>query len=130
MQTAPTEQTMHRPVHPRAVRRSCLSRSAAIALAAIIAAATSAFAQASYESPIGTVEVLGLRRWTLAMLRDSVRRYAPGQDLHEAACMITLRDSLHFAEASVNYWQLSVPGQPERVFLAIKVVEQIGRAHV
>jgi len=110
--------------------RGFVSRTAAFALATIIAAATSAFAQASYESPAGTVEVLGLRRWTLAMLRDSIRRYAPGQDLHDAACMVTLRDSLHFAEASVNHWSGFYPGAPERSFLAIKVVEPKDKARV
>jgi hypothetical protein len=91
-------------------------------LALQLALPAQASAQASYESPNGTVEVLGLRRWTLAMLRDSIRRYVPGQDLHDAACMVTLRDSLKFAEASVMTWQ-GFSGTPEKSFLSIKVIE-------
>ena len=83
----------------------------------------SSAAQSAYASPQGRVEVLGLRRWTLSMLRDSIRHYVPGQDLHDAACVVTLRDSLHFAEASVEHFQLGPPGQPPRSFLSIKVVE-------
>jgi hypothetical protein len=113
-------------MHPRAL----VSRTPALALATIIVAATPAAAQASYESPAGTVEVLGLRRWTLAMLRDSIKRYVPGQDLHDAACMVTLRDSLHFAEASVNHWLGFTPSAPERSFLSIKAVEPQDKARV
>lgn len=80
-------------------------------------------AQVAYDSPRGRVEVLGLKRWTLAMLQDSVRRYVPGQELHDAACMVTLRDSLHFAEASVAQFTMAPPGQPARSYLTIKVVE-------
>ncbi|MEO5567682.1 MAG: hypothetical protein ABIR92_04285, partial [Gemmatimonadaceae bacterium] len=67
--------------------------------------------------------------WTLTMLQDSIRRYVPGQELHDAACMVTLRDSLHFGEASVVHFEMAPPGQPPRSFLTIKVVEpeQAGR---
>jgi hypothetical protein len=80
-------------------------------------------AQVAYDSPKGRVEVLGLRRWTLAMLQDSIRHYVRGQELYEAACMVTLRDSLHFAEASVVHFEMAPPGQPQRSFLAIKLIE-------
>ena len=81
------------------------------------------FAQVAYDSPSGRVEVLGLRRWTLSMLKDSIRHYVPGQELHDAACMVTLRDKLHFAEASVERFEMAFPGQPKQSFLTIKVVE-------
>lgn len=93
------------------------------ACAALLLAPRGGAAQTAYDSPRGRVEVLGLRRWTLAMLRDSVRRYVPGQELHDAACMVTLRDSLHFAEVSVTRSQSAPPGQPRRAFLTIKLVE-------
>jgi hypothetical protein len=93
-------------------------------LAASLLIAGPAAAQVQrYQSPAGEVEVVGLRRWTLAMLRDSIRHYVPGQDLHDAACMVTLRDSLHFAEASVMRFLMNVPGQPERNSLLVKVIE-------
>lgn len=123
---------MHRPSNPSGQRRLLVPRTAVFAatMFALCAATSSAAAQSSYESPEGTVEVLGLRRWTLAMLRDSIRRYVPGQDLHDAACMVTLRDSLHFAEASVMHWFMSPPGAPQRAFLSIKVVEPQNKARV
>ena len=79
--------------------------------------------QVAYESPNGRVEVLGLRRWTLSMLQDSIRRYVPGQELHDAACMVTLRDSLHFADASVVSFEMQSPDGKTRSVLSIKVVE-------
>jgi hypothetical protein len=83
----------------------------------------------AYDSPAGRVEVLGLRRWSLGMLQDSIRRYVPGQELHDAACIATLRDSLRFAEASVAQFEVAPPGGPRRSFLSVKVVEpeQAGR---
>lgn len=79
--------------------------------------------QVAYDSPKGRVEVLGLRRWTLSMLQDSIRRYVPGQELHDAACMVTLRDSLHFADASVVSFEMQQPDGKTRSLLSIKVVE-------
>lgn len=94
-----------------------------LALATGLGAPASMGAQVAYDSPDGRVEVLGLRKWTLAMLQDSIRHYVRGQELHEAACMVTLRDSLHFAEASVMYWESLSPGKAKQSFLAIKVIE-------
>jgi hypothetical protein len=48
------------------------------------------------------VEVLGLRRWTLAMLQDSLSRYAPGDSLHKHSCAATLRYKLGFADAAAT----------------------------
>jgi hypothetical protein len=64
------------------------------------------------------------------MLQDSIRRYVPGQELHDAACMVTLRDSLHFAEASVTRFEMDPPGGPKLSFLSIKVVEPEQAARV
>jgi hypothetical protein len=99
-----------------------ISALSTLALARLCVPASVA-AQVAYDSPKGRVEVLGLRRWTLAMLQDSIRHYARGQELYDAACMVTLRDSLHFAEASVEQFEMAPPGLPQRLFLAIKVIE-------
>lgn len=81
-------------------------------------------AQVAYDSPRGRVEVLGLRRWTVRMLQDSIRHYVPGQELHDAACVVTLRDSLHFADATVEYLEMRDEiGAPSRKYLTIKLVE-------
>jgi len=79
--------------------------------------------QVAYDSPKGRVEVLGLHRWTLKMLQDSVRHYVPGQELSDHACMVTLRDSLRFPDAYVEYYFTQVDSGPMHVLLSIKVVE-------
>jgi hypothetical protein len=50
--------------------------------------------------PGKTVEVLGLHRWSLQMLQDSMSKYAPGESLASHACAAVLRYKLGFAEAS------------------------------
>jgi hypothetical protein len=65
------------------------------------------------------------------MLQDSIRHYVPEQALHDAACMVTLRDSLHFVEASVARFETELlPGGPRRSFLTIKVIEPERAARV
>lgn len=93
------------------------------ACAAVLCFPAKSAAQAGYDSPRGRVEVLGLKRWTLAMLQDSIKRYVPGQQLHDAACVVTLRDSLHFIDASVEHVEMALPGRPSRSYLTIKVIE-------
>lgn len=62
------------------------------------------------------------------MLRDSIRHYVPGQDLHDAACMVTLREKLGFADALVTTYEgLNGPGSE---FLLIKLVEPQDRERV
>jgi hypothetical protein len=95
--------------------------SSALCLLVVVSAQTGA--QVAYDTPAGRVEVLGLNRWTLQMLQDSVRRYRPGLELHEGACMALLRDSLHFAEASVERFTSAMPGRPATVLFTIKVIE-------
>lgn len=48
------------------------------------------------------IEVIGLRFWTVDMLQDSLRKRAPGQTLDSANVASTLRDKLHFADATVD----------------------------
>ena len=102
----------------------------AVSCGALPAAPRAIAGQVAYDSPRGRVEVLGLHRWTLAMLQDSVRHYVRGQELYDAACMVTLRDSLHFADASVERFEMTSPGRPTRSFLTIKVVEPEQAARV
>ena len=54
-----------------------------VVAAALLSAPRAAAAQVAFDSPAGRVEILGLRRWTVAMLRDSLRRYAPGHEPHD-----------------------------------------------
>jgi hypothetical protein len=90
-------------------------------------------AQIRYEAADAHVEVLGLHRWTLKMLQDSIAHYAKGQKLEDAACMVTLRESLHFVEASVTtYSGYGAPGAKDRVkeTLVVMVVEPQDSAKV
>ena len=87
--------------------------------------------QVAYDSPRGRVEILGLQQWTLQMLRDSVKSRVPGMELHDAACMVVLRDSLGFADALVIHHQFA-PNQdrPAQQFLVIKLIEPQERERV
>lgn len=88
-------------------------------------------AQVAYESPGGRVEILGLQTWTLQMLRDSVRSRLPGTELHDAACMVVLIDSLGFADALVSKLRYeTAPGAPMQQVLVIKLVEPQARHRV
>ncbi len=88
-------------------------------------------AQVAYDSPRGRVEILGLQQWSLQMLRDSVRSRVPGMELHDAACMVVLRDSLGFADALVNSLHFATSDDsPVEKFLVIKLVEPQERMRV
>jgi hypothetical protein len=113
--------------HTWSLRRSALRSATALML--LLTARTS-HAQVAYDSPKGRVEVVGLKRWTLKMLQDSVRHYVPGQELYDHACMVTLRDSLHFADAYVENYFTTPPGGKALRFLSIKVVEPQDSARV
>lgn len=82
-------------------------------------------AQYRYDAPKSRVEVLGLERWTPKMLKDSIAKYSPGTELHDAACMATLRYKLGFRDAMVTHyleWQKKSDGTT-RDFLAIRLIE-------
>ncbi len=64
--------------------------------------AISAPAQA-VDTELGRMEFIGLTGWDAAVLVDSIRALAPGRPLH--ACAVTLKDKLHFADASVAYFE-------------------------
>ncbi len=78
-------------------------------------------AQVILETPKATIELIGLRRWTLAMITDSLARYAPGSPLTGHACAAILRSTLHFADASVNVY-VNDPSRTKQ-YVAITLVE-------
>ena len=47
-----------------------------------------------------SVEVVGLRRWTVEMIQDSLARYSPRDSLQSHACAAALRYRLGFADAA------------------------------
>lgn len=111
------------------MRHSALRKSLVVVAAALLAQPLRA--QVAYDSPGGRVEVLGLQKWSLQMLRDSVRSRVPGMELHDAACMVVLRDSLGFADVLVNGLHYATSNDsPVQKFLVIKLVEPQERLRV
>ena len=98
--------------------------SRAIAAAAMLLCATqSAAAQAIRENEQMRLEVIGLKRWTLPMIEDSLRRYAPKDSLMSHACAAVLRERLKFADASVVYYTGTLGDSVMKPYLALTVVE-------
>lgn len=81
------------------------------------------------ETPTVRLEVIGLKRWTLAMIRDSLARYAPGDSLTSHACAAILRGKLKFADAAVEYYPRGFEGYTKGYF-AVPVVEPQDSARV
>jgi len=79
-------------------------------------------AQAVLTFPGKTVEVIGLRRWTIPMVQDSLAKYAPGITLDSHACAQALRYKLGFADAAVMSYQ--TPGDSLETVLVIVVEPQ------
>ena len=69
------------------------------------------------------LELIGLKRWTVSMIEDSLRRYAPKDSLLSHACAGILREKLKFADASVVYHTTTVGGQAMKPYMAVTVVE-------
>lgn len=70
------------------------------------------------------LELIGLKRWTVAMIQDSLHRYAPSDSLLSHACAAVLREKLKFADAAVVYRTMVVDGVPARKpYLAVTVIE-------
>lgn len=58
-------------------------------------------AQNTIENDKLRVELIGLKRWTIPMIQDSLAKYAPHDSLLNHSCAAILRDKLKFADASV-----------------------------
>jgi hypothetical protein len=69
------------------------------------------------------IELIGLKRWTLPMIEDSLRRYAPDDALLSHACAAVLREKLKFADASVTYYTTTISGKLTKPYMAVTVVE-------
>jgi hypothetical protein len=74
------------------------------------------------EDSTAHLEIMGLKRWTLAMIQDSLARYAPHDSLLSHACAAILRGKLHFADAAVTYMPQMVNGR-EKAFWYVSVIE-------
>jgi hypothetical protein len=94
-----------------------------VALIALTAAARVAGAQAVLENDQMRLEIVGLKRWSVPMIQDSLRRYAPNDSLLSHACAAVLRDKLKFADASVIYRTMNRDGVTEKPHLTVTVIE-------
>jgi hypothetical protein len=72
------------------------------------------------ETTTARVEVLGLKRWTVPMIQDSLARYAPQGSLTSHACAAILRMKLKFADASATTFGRDGAG---RELIVVAVVE-------
>jgi hypothetical protein len=97
----------------------------AVLVAAILlgAATQRASAQAILENDELRLELIGLKRWTIPMIEDSLRRYAPNDRLLSHACAGVLREKLGFADASVVYHSTTMNGKAMKTYLAVTVIE-------
>lgn len=99
--------------------------------ATFCAAASSVPAQTSpvLTLPDGrTIEVLGLRRWTIGMLQDSLAKYAPADSLQSHACAATLRYKLHFADAASTTFTFG-PDTADEIVVSVREPQDSGRVH-
>src|SRR5688572_27889998 len=95
-----------------------------IACAILLCVATRiAAAQTILENDSLRLELIGLKRWTVPMIEDSLRRYAPTDALLSHACAGILREKLKFADASVVYHTTTIEGRSTKPYLAVTVVE-------
>lgn len=113
-----------------------MHRLPSVALISILVLPTAGRAQATLrvhneilETPTVRLELIGLKRWTIAMIRDSLARYAPGDSLTSHACAAILRGKLKFADAAVEYYPPGFVGNTKGYF-AVPVVEPQDSARV
>jgi hypothetical protein len=117
------------------MKNACSERVIKVALACALAllAARPAAAQTVrneiLETPTVRLELIGLKRWTLAMIQDSLARYAPGESLASHACAAILRGKLGFADAAAQYYPPGSQGRTKGYF-AVPVVEPQDSARV
>jgi hypothetical protein len=98
-------------------------RTATVAAALLCIAAQVVGSQAILENDQMRLELIGLKRWTVPMIQDSLRRYAPTDSLMSHACAAVLREKLKFADASVSYYITIIAGVQSKPYVAVTVVE-------
>jgi hypothetical protein len=85
-------------------------------------------------APGQTVEVVGLRRWTIRMIEDSLEKHVPGETLGSHACAANLRYKLGFADATVHTLvQAYIDGndttRTKSITLLVREPQDSGRVH-
>lgn len=101
-------------------QRMLMRLSKGLLIAAFAAAPLSS--QTVLQTPTGAIELIGLQRWTVAMIEDSLAKYSPGDKLTVHACAAVLQQKLRFASASVSAYS-NFPEYGGKDYLAITLVE-------
>lgn len=76
-----------------------------------------------------TVEIIGLRRWTADMLRDSLAKYSPDEGLDSDAVAANLRNILGFADAATSVHTV-VFDEDDKAIITVAVREPTDSARV
>ena len=76
-----------------------------------------------------TIEIIGLRRWTPEMVRDSLAKYSPDEGLDSDAVAANLRNLLGFADAATSLHTV-VFDEDDRATITIAVREPADSARV
>jgi hypothetical protein len=76
-----------------------------------------------------TVEIIGLRHWTADMVRDSLKKYAPGDAIDSDATAANLRNLLGFADAAMSAHTV-VFDEDEKATITLAVREPTDSARV
>ncbi|MFI5234872.1 MAG: hypothetical protein ACHQXA_04110 [Gemmatimonadales bacterium] len=107
-------------------------RSIVFALAAVLALPAAARAQEAaniVHANHRTIEFLGLSRWTVPMIRDSLAKYAPNTKIERDACAAVLRAQLHFADAAQMMYVPTPPDSGLYVVVALVEPQDSSRIH-
>jgi hypothetical protein len=76
-----------------------------------------------------TIEIIGLRRWTAEMVRDSLAKYSPDEGLDSDAVAANLRNLLGFADAATSMHTV-VFDEDDKATITIAVREPTDSARV
>jgi hypothetical protein len=75
------------------------------------------------------VEVLGLRRWTITMIQDSLGKYSPRDSLQSHACAAVLRYKLKFADASAALFMTADGKDPPFTVVTVREPQDSALVH-
>lgn len=97
------------------------TKAALIALVAAAPRVAATQAPAVLENDSLRVEVIGLHRWTISMMQDTLARYAPKSTLLTHACAGVIHDVLQFPDAVASYYPAPTTGT--KLSIVVTVLE-------
>src|SRR5215217_2718815 len=110
------------------MRRSASALCLSIALLAPSIAMAQARIVSLTDSSGTPMTVIGLRHWTVAMIEDSIAKYAPGESMRSHACQAVLQYKLGFPSASVVHYIMETPdGKSSTLVVTLVEPQDSGR---